>query len=134
MTQPERNSQLFERDQINFQQEQNIPVAPKHMVPCPFLKNKSQCSKGPKCEFCHDDHLYQPTVTRKHKLDFFHSSVPPFLQNVEGAMEKINQIDLRLRRIEDNRTSSQPSCPLTAYNQRPNMKYPRPMSTHRRLR
>ena len=124
MTQFQRNFQLIEMDQINFQQEQNIPVAPKHMVPCPFLKNKSRCSKGPTCEFSHDDHLYQPTVIRKYKLDFFLFSVPPFLQN----------LDFRLGIIEDNRTSSQPSYPLTAYNQRRNLKYRRPMSTHRQLR
>ena len=129
MIQPKRNVQLGGKGKNNFQLKQNIPIAPKHTVPCPFLREKGRCLKGSSCDCFHDKHLYQPVVARENELDFFY----PFLQNFQGAMEKINQVELRLRRIEDIGASSQRSPPSIAPNQHSNSRYPQSMPTYRPL-
>ena len=46
-------------------------------------------------------------------------------------MEKINQVELRLRRIEDIGASSQRSPPSIVPNQQSNSRYPQSMPTYR---
>ena len=76
----------------------------KHLTPCPFLRKKGRCLKGSSCDFLHDEKFsHHPSHTYKKEVEY----VPPTTRNFHSAMERINQMEQRVRRIEDIGASPQ---------------------------
>ena len=93
---------------------------PKHMVPCPFLGRKGSCLKGASCDF---SHRFRPNLPRQ-RIQAHRQYNPPFLGNRWDINMLVNQMDSRLRTIEEFQTNPKQFHPLMNMNLPPLMSQP----------
>ncbi len=83
-------SEIVGRSEISAPNQDRLPQhtkTPKSHVPCPFLRRKGYCLKGPKCDFSHANpqQLFQP-YQQQYFPPPFYGQTPYYLQIPPNAM------------------------------------------------